>query len=86
MEGSSSQQSKGRKKHRPIGPLDIHTDGTPYGIYYDALVDHMSRHVCHCDEFSPVLNWPEHKKAGRVQGLYMELTVSYFVYYYCWLS
>ena len=80
MEGSSSQQSRSKKKSRPVGPICIHTDGKPFGPYYDALVDHLSRHVCHCDEFSPILSWTDHKHAGRVEVLYRELTVSYLDY------
>jgi hypothetical protein len=81
MEGSSSgTQSRSKKKNKPVGPIKIHTDGKPFGTHYDALADSIARHVTHCDEFSPVLSWPEHKNAGRVQRLYMELTVSYLAY------
>jgi len=80
MEGSSQQSGSSKKKSRPVGPIRIHTDGKPFGPYYDALVDHLSWYVCHCDEFSPILTWTDHKHAGRVEVLYRELTVSYLDY------
>jgi len=49
-----------------------------YGPHYDALVDNISRHVCHADEFPPDLTWSDHKNAGRVHRLYMDMDVSYF--------
>ena len=81
MEGScSSQQSRSKKKNRPVGPIQIHTDGKPVGPHYDALVDHIARHVSYCNEFLSLLSWPEHKNTGRVEGLYRELTISYLAY------
>lgn len=80
MASSSSYTGKSKKKNRPIGPISIHIDGRPFGPYYDALVERIGRHVCHCDEFRPDLTWPDHKLSGRVERLYIELTVSYLNY------
>ena len=83
MEGSSSssqQGSKSKKKNRLIGPIQIHANGKPFVPHYDALTDHIATHVSYCDEFSPILNWPEHKNTGRVERLYRELTISYLAY------
>ena len=60
-----------------IGPMQIDTDGYLYGIYYDALSKRVSRHVCHFDELSSALTWPDHKNSGRVEALYHELALSY---------
>jgi len=79
MAASSSSQS--RRKTRPVGPIQIDGDGCPFGPHYDALSDRISRHVCHCDEFSPALTWPDHKNSGRVEALYHELAVSCVMLY-----
>jgi hypothetical protein len=78
---SSSQGSSSRRKHRPVGPVEIGADGLPFGPHYEALAERISQHVRHCDEFSPALTWPAHKSAGRVQSLYEELAVSIIMFY-----
>ena len=78
MAASSSSSGRSKQKDRPVGPISIDGDGCPFGPHYDALIDRISRHVCHADEFPPDLGWPDHKKSGRVQRLYLEMTVSYF--------
>ena len=70
--------SSSKRKNRPVGPISIHGDGKPYDIHYDALIDNISRHVCHADEFPPALTWPDHKNSGRVENLYRDMAVSYF--------
>ena len=79
MAASSSSQS--RIKTRLVGPFQIDGDGFPFGPHYDALPDRINRHVCHCDEFSPALTWPDHKNSGRIEALYHELVVSYVILY-----
>jgi len=82
MASSSSQAgSAARKKARPIGPILISEEGLPYGDHYAALTDRISTHVAHCDEFSPILTWSDHKRAGRVQSLYEDLAVSIIMFY-----
>ena len=78
---SSSQGSASRKKVRPVGPTEIDADGRAYGPHYDALAERISQHVCHCDEFSPALTWSKHKKSGRVQALYEDITASIIMFY-----
>ena len=78
---SSSQSSASRKKDKPVGPIDIDEEGRPYGPHYDALTERISSHVCHCDQFSPILTWADHKRAGRVQTLYEDITVSIIMFY-----
>ena len=71
--------SSSKRENRSVGPISIHGDGKSYDIHYDAFVDHISRHVCHADEFPPALTWPDHKNSGRVERLYRELTVSIWI-------
>src|SRR3954470_4452798 len=78
---SSSQGSASRKKARPVRPISIDDDGYPFGPHYDALTDHISSHVCHCDQFSPILKWADHKRVGRVQALYKDIAVSIIMFY-----
>ena len=82
MASSSSQAGNAsRKKAKPIGPIYIGEDGLPHGAHYPALTEPISTHVCHCDEFSPILTWSDHKRAGRVQSLYEDLAVSIIMFY-----
>ena len=78
MTSSSSLAGRSKRKDRLVGPISIDDKGCPYGPHYDALIDRISRHVCHADEFPPDLTWPDHKKSGRVQRLYLDMAVSYF--------
>ena len=78
MTSSSSSTSKSKRKDRPVGPISLDGHGQPYGPHYDALIDRISRYVCHDDEFPPDLTWSDHKNAGRVHRLYMDMDASYF--------
>src|SRR3954466_8325246 len=78
---SSSQGSASRKKARLVGLISIDDDGHPFGPHYNALTERISSHVCHCDQFSPILKWADHKRAGRVQALYENIAVSIIMFY-----
>ena len=79
MASSSSQGSASRKKVRPMEPISIGDDGQLFGPHYDALTERISSHVCHCDQFSPILKWADHKRAGRVQDLRGPCSKYYYV-------